>query len=88
MAAASGYRGQADVDLFEHQAKELFAEYGVPVPTGKVAYTAEEARGIELHLQLIRFGRNVCRAPRPRCWQCPLRRMCPHPEKWLVPPPG
>jgi succinyl-CoA synthetase beta subunit len=34
------------VDLFEHQAKELFAEYGVPVPSGKVAYTAEEARDI------------------------------------------
>ncbi len=35
-----------DVDLFEHQAKELFAEYGVPVPSGKVATTAEEARAI------------------------------------------
>jgi succinyl-CoA synthetase beta subunit len=34
------------VDLFEHQAKELFAEYGVPVPSGKVAETAEEARAI------------------------------------------
>ncbi len=34
------------MDLFEHQAKELFAEYGVPVPSGKVAHTAEEARDI------------------------------------------
>jgi succinyl-CoA synthetase beta subunit len=34
------------VDLFEHQAKELFAEYGVPVPSGKVAHSAEEARAI------------------------------------------
>jgi succinyl-CoA synthetase beta subunit len=34
------------VDLFEHQAKELFAGYGVPVPSGKVATTAEEARAI------------------------------------------
>jgi succinyl-CoA synthetase beta subunit len=32
------------VDLFEYQAKELFAEYGVPVPKDKVANTAEEAR--------------------------------------------
>jgi succinyl-CoA synthetase beta subunit len=31
------------VDLFEYQAKELFAEYGVPVPKDKVADTAEEA---------------------------------------------
>jgi succinyl-CoA synthetase beta subunit len=34
------------VDLFEYQAKELFAEYGVPVPRGKVARTADEARQI------------------------------------------
>src|ERR1700729_846037 len=39
-------RGRSDVDLFEHQAKELFAEYGVPVPSGKVAHTADEARDI------------------------------------------
>jgi len=34
------------VDLFEHQAKEIFAEYGVPVPEGRVAYTPLEARAI------------------------------------------
>jgi succinyl-CoA synthetase beta subunit len=34
------------VDLFEYQAKELFAEYGVPVQAGEIAHTAEEAREI------------------------------------------
>ena len=34
------------MDLFEHQAKELFAEYGVPVPQGRVAATPDEARAI------------------------------------------
>src|SRR6516162_994482 len=34
------------MDLFEYQAKELFAEYGVPVQAGQVAHTAEEAREI------------------------------------------
>ncbi|MGH3389472.1 MAG: ADP-forming succinate--CoA ligase subunit beta [Actinomadura sp.] len=34
------------MDLFEHQAKELFAAYGIPVPTGKVAHTPQEARAI------------------------------------------
>jgi succinyl-CoA synthetase beta subunit len=34
------------VDLFEYQAKELFAEYGVPVQRGRVAASAEEAREI------------------------------------------
>ncbi|TYB59905.1 ADP-forming succinate--CoA ligase subunit beta [Nonomuraea sp. PA05] len=32
------------MDLFEHQAKELFADYGIPVPRGIVAHTVEEAR--------------------------------------------
>ena len=30
----------------------------------------------ELHVNLIRHGRAVCR-PRPRCGECELRRMCP-----------
>ncbi len=34
------------MDLFEYQAKEIFAQYGVPVPTGKVATTPVEARRI------------------------------------------
>ncbi len=29
------------------------------------------------HLSMIRFGREVCRAKRPRCSQCPLRLDCP-----------
>ena len=31
----------------------------------------------ELHINLIRHGRDVCR-PRPRCDSCGLRRMCPY----------
>jgi endonuclease III len=38
-------------------------------------------RGVELHMQLIRFGRTTCRALRPRCRECALRRTCPYPEK-------
>ncbi|HEY2640425.1 MAG TPA: ADP-forming succinate--CoA ligase subunit beta [Streptosporangiaceae bacterium] len=34
------------MDLFEYQAKELFAEYGVPIPRGRVARTPQEAREI------------------------------------------
>ena len=30
----------------------------------------------ELHMNLIRHGREVCR-PKPRCAECGLRRMCP-----------
>jgi endonuclease III len=31
----------------------------------------------ELHINLIRHGRRICR-PRPRCDECALRRMCPY----------
>jgi endonuclease-3 len=32
---------------------------------------------LELHLQLIRLGRELCRARRPRCPECPLLDLCP-----------
>jgi succinyl-CoA synthetase beta subunit len=34
------------VDLFEYQAKELFAEYGVPIQRGAIARTPAQARAI------------------------------------------
>ncbi|MEU9890193.1 ADP-forming succinate--CoA ligase subunit beta [Sphaerisporangium sp. NPDC051011] len=46
------------MDLFEHQAKELFAEYGIPVPRGIVAHTVEEARAAAAQLT----GRVVVKA--------------------------
>ncbi|MCK9900642.1 succinate--CoA ligase subunit beta [Parafrankia colletiae] len=38
------------MDLFEYQAKKLFAEHGVPVPTGRIATTPEQAREIATEL--------------------------------------
>ena len=37
----------------------------------------DPADAYELHINLIRHGRAVCR-PRPRCEDCALRRMCPY----------
>jgi succinyl-CoA synthetase beta subunit len=34
------------VDLHEYQAKRLFAEHGIPIPSGDVAYTPAEAKTI------------------------------------------
>jgi len=34
------------MDLFEHQAKELFARHGVAVPRGRVAWSPEEAAAV------------------------------------------
>jgi endonuclease-3 len=33
--------------------------------------------GLEVHVNLLRHGRRTCHAQRPRCGECPLRRMCP-----------
>jgi endonuclease-3 len=32
---------------------------------------------LELHVNLLRHGRRLCHAQRPRCPVCPLRRICP-----------
>ena len=32
--------------IHEYQAKEIFAQYGIPVPAGKVAFTPEEAKTV------------------------------------------
>jgi succinyl-CoA synthetase beta subunit len=44
IGVSAAHLGRTRVDLFEHQAKELFAEYGVPVPQGRIAHTPAEAR--------------------------------------------
>jgi succinyl-CoA synthetase beta subunit len=40
----SGYNEQTKMKLQEYQAKEILARYGVAIPRGKVATTAEEVR--------------------------------------------
>jgi endonuclease-3 len=37
----------------------------------------DPADAYELHINLIRHGRAICR-PRPKCDECALRRMCPY----------
>jgi endonuclease-3 len=37
----------------------------------------EPADAYELHVNLLRHGRRLCRPQRPLCEQCPLLRLCP-----------
>src|SRR4030042_1107213 len=35
----------------------------------------------EVHMSFIRFGRETCRAQRPKCGECTLNAICPYPKK-------
>jgi endonuclease-3 len=49
----------------------------------RALYPQREWSGISM--RFIQFGREVCDARRPRCWECPLVDRCPYPDK--TPPP-
>ncbi len=38
---------------------------------------ADEDQYLDIHLALIQFGREICRARNPRCSECFLRDLCP-----------
>jgi endonuclease-3 len=46
-------------------------------------YPEQDWDGVSM--RFIQFGREVCDARRPRCWECPLEDLCPYPDK--TPPP-
>ncbi|MGE4566983.1 MAG: ADP-forming succinate--CoA ligase subunit beta, partial [Acidimicrobiales bacterium] len=37
------FRGDLPVDLFEYQGKQFFAEYGLPISPGEIAFTVDQA---------------------------------------------
>jgi endonuclease III len=37
-----------------------------------------------LHVALIQLGREICKAPTPRCRQCPLKDLCPTAPRYLA----
>ncbi len=45
----------------------------------KALYPKE--RWAEISMTVIRFGRDVCDAKKPRCWECPLRDRCGYEKK-------
>ncbi|MCC7523043.1 endonuclease III [Candidatus Uhrbacteria bacterium] len=40
----------------------------------------------EINRTMVPFGRDVCKAPKPQCWRCPVRTWCPYPKKVILPP--
>ena len=39
----------------------------------------------EINRVFVQFGRDVCRAPTPQCWRCPVREQCPYRPKTAAP---
>lgn len=50
---------------------------GGDLPHEKLNFLIPDRLKYQLHLQLIRHGREICRARRPRCAECPLSDPCP-----------
>ena len=46
-------------------------------------YPEQEWDGISM--RVIQFGRDICDARKPRCWECPLEDLCAYPDKNLAP---
>jgi endonuclease-3 len=49
----------------------------------RALYPEKDWAGVSM--RFIQFGRDVCDARRPRCWECPLRDRCPYPDKTPAP---
>jgi len=43
-----------------------------------------ENRLFETHLKLIQFGRTICKAKNPKCRICPVKNLCPWPNKKVM----
>jgi endonuclease III len=48
-----------------------------------LAAAVPAANRVEFHVGLIRLGREICRAGRPRCEICPLQDLCPTAPRFL-----
>lgn len=55
---------------------------GIPAEAAHVVLgdAVPPGRALDLHLNLIRLGRERCRPRAPRCAGCPLRRLCAFPS--------
>jgi endonuclease-3 len=54
------------------------ARAGAPAAQEALEPAVPAGRQLELHLNLIRLGRSLCRPRAPRCPECPLRSRCAH----------
>ncbi len=70
LANRLGLTGHTDPTKIEFDLREL--------------YDRRQWGGISM--RYIQFGRDVCNARKPLCYDCPFNELCPYPDK--TPPPG
>ena len=81
------YRKQKERAERERRANEKRARFGIP-KTERAKTSAERAQRLleelvpdelktPMHVGMIRLGRELCKAGRPRCEDCPLFELCP-----------
>ena len=62
--------GEPDPDFWPHALSKVAAHEVLE------EITPPDIR-VEMHVGLIRLGREICKAGRPRCEDCPLAGLCP-----------
>jgi len=74
-----------DTHIFRVANRTGLAPGGTPraVEDRLLAVTPAEFQ-INAHHWLILLGRYICKARRPECWRCPVRRWCRYPDKVLA----
>ncbi|MBI4492215.1 MAG: endonuclease III [Chloroflexi bacterium] len=69
------------VDTHVHRVSQRLGLIGPRVPAEQAEALLEQLVPPEtyyaFHMSLIRHGRQLCKAPRPRCDRCPLDDLCP-----------
>lgn len=70
LARRLGLTTETDPTRIEHDLRALYPE----------------SKWAGVSMRFIQFGRDVCDARRPRCWECPLVDRCAFPDK--ASPPG
>lgn len=69
LARRLGLTASTDPVRIEHDLRGVYPEHRWP----------------EVSMRFIQFGREVCDARRPRCWECPLADRCSYPAKAAAP---
>jgi len=69
------------VDTHVHRVAHRLGFFGDRVDAARAHAVMEElvppSLRVDLHVGMIRLGREICRAGRPRCEECPLNDLCP-----------